>query len=281
MELHDVSRYVPNGYLEFNVKGKNGGEQFLIGAVDHVAERPSGVEKTITRPITDYCTITTEWQHVKIPLTDILDPSLGMDPYNAKAIVLDKVNLDPFCVWINQLKITSPDKENAFPAIKVNQVGFLESSEKYAFVSGFEDDFNATVGTEFQVKRVSDDSVAYSGQLVLVADYDAYDSGERVFKAIFTDLKEPGEYYITVNAEGIDASPKFKIGNDIYKSLLVDASRYLYYQRANIDLEAPYCTDYPRKDKTPQDFNCAFAPIHQLQKMCQKDGTMPAILISM
>ena len=256
---HDVSRYVPNGYLEFNVKGKNGGEKFVIGAVDHVTERPSGVEKTITKPITDYCTVTNEWQHVKIPLKDILDPSLGMDPYNAKAIVLDKVNLDPFCVWINQLKLTSPDKENAFPAIKVNQIGFLESSEKYAFVSGFEDDFNATDKTQFQVKRVSDNYVAYSGQLVLVADYDAKDSGERVYKAVFTDLKQPGEYYITVNADGIDKSPKFKIGNGIYKSLLVDASRYLYYQRANIDIAAPYCTDYPRKDKSPQDFNCTFA----------------------
>lgn len=256
---HDVSRYVPNGYLEFNVKGKIGGEKFVIGAVDHVTERPSGVEKTITKPITDYCTVTTEWQHVKIPLKDILDPSLGMDPYNAKAIVLDKVNLDPFCVWINQLKLTSPDKENAFAAIKVNQVGFLETSEKYAFVSGFEDDFKAAAATQFQVKRVSDNSVAYSGQLVLVADYDANDSGERVFKAVFTDLKQPGEYYITVNADGIDKSPDFKIGNDIYKSLLVDSSRYLYYQRANIDLVAPYCTDYPRKDKSPQDFNCNFA----------------------
>ena len=41
---HDVSQYVPNGYLEFNVKGKVGGEQFVIGAVDHVSERASGVE---------------------------------------------------------------------------------------------------------------------------------------------------------------------------------------------------------------------------------------------
>lgn len=256
---HDVSRYVPNGYLEFNVKGKNGGEQFVIGAVDHVCERPSGVEKTITKPITNYCTVTTQWQHVKIPLKDILDPSLGMDPYNAKAIVLDKVNLDPFCVWINQLKLTSPDKENAFPAIKVNQVGFLESSEKYAFVTGFEDDFKAAAGTQFQVKKASDNSVAYSGQLVLVSDYDANDSGERVLKAVFTDLKQSGEYYITVSADGIDKSPRFKIGNDIYKSLLADASRYFYYQRANIDLAAPYCTDYPRKDKSPEDFNCPLA----------------------
>ncbi|WP_244648252.1 glycoside hydrolase family 9 protein [Ruminiclostridium herbifermentans] len=254
---HDVSQYVPNGYLEFNVKGKVGGEKFVIGAVDHVSERASGVEKTITRPITDYCTVTKEWQHVKIPLKDILDPALGMDPYNAKAIVLDKVTLDPFCVWINQLKITSPDKEKAYPAIKLNQVGFLEDYEKYAYVSGFEDEFTATVGTQFQVRRVSDNSVAYSGQLSLVKDYDP-DSGERVLKAVFTDLKQPGEYYITVNAEGIDKSVKFKIGNDVFKSLLKDAARYFYYQRSGTDLLEQYCPDYPRKDRTPQDVAAIF-----------------------
>ena len=188
---HDVTRYVPNGYLEFNVKGAAGGEEFMIGAVDHVSERASGVEHTITKPITNYCPVTTEWQHVKIPLKDILDPALDMDPYNAKAIVLDRVTSDPFCVWINQLKLTSPDKENAFAAIKVNQVGFKETSEKYAYVSGFEDDFSATVGTPFQVKKVSDNSAVYNGKLVLVSEYDANDSGEMVLKAEFTDLKQP------------------------------------------------------------------------------------------
>ncbi|HEX9060921.1 MAG TPA: glycoside hydrolase family 9 protein, partial [Clostridia bacterium] len=255
---HDVSQYVPNGYLEFNVKGKNGGEQFVIGAVDHVSRRASGTEKTITKPITNYCKVTTQWQHVKIPLKDILDPSLGMDPYNAKAIVLDKVTADPFCVWINQLKFTSPDKEKAYPAIKVNQVGFSESSEKYAYVSGFEDELKAAAGTQFQVKKVSDDTVAYSGQLLLASDYDAVDSGERVFKAVFTDLKQPGDYYITVNADGIDKSPKFKIGNDVFKPILTDAARYFYNQRSGIDLTEQYCPDHPRKDKTPQDVSAVF-----------------------
>ncbi|SFR67789.1 glycoside hydrolase family 9 protein, partial [Anaeromicropila populeti] len=254
---HDVSQYVPNGYLEFNIKGKNGGEQFVIGATDHVSERASGVEQKITKPITNYCTVTTEWQHVKIPLKDILSPSLGMDPYNAKAIVLDKVTTDPFCVWLNQIKLTSPDKEKAFPAIKLNQVGFLESSEKYAYVSGFEDELKAAVGTSFQVKKVSDNTVVYSGELELVKDYDA-DSGEKVLKAVFTDLKQPGNYYITVSADGIDKSPEFKIGNDIFKPLLTDAARYFYYQRAGIELTQQYCPDYPRADKTPQDEAAVF-----------------------
>ena len=210
---HDISRYVPNGYLEFNVKGNNGREQFMIGAVNHVSERASGAEHTISKPITDYGTMTTGRQHKKIPLKALLDPSLDMDSYNTKAIVLDRVANDPFCVRINQQKLTSPDKKNAFPAIKVNQAGFNESSEKYAYVSGFEDDFHAAAGTPFLVKRVSDNTVAYNGQLVFAADYDANDSGERVFKAVFTDLKQPGDYYIMVSADGMEKSPGFKIVN--------------------------------------------------------------------
>ncbi len=95
-----------------------------------------------------------------------------MDEYNAKAIMLERETDEPFTVWLNQIKLTSPDKEKGFPAIKVNQVGFRNASEKYAYVSGFEDEFTADVGTPFQVRRVSDDTVAYSGQLVLVKDYD-------------------------------------------------------------------------------------------------------------
>jgi endoglucanase len=257
-ENHDVSRYVPNGFLEFNVKGKNGGEQFTIGVTDHVTERSSGVEHTTTVPVTNYCSVTTGWQHVKVPLNTILASSLDMNAYEAKNISLGQVSSNPFCVWINELKLTSPDKENAFPAIKVNQLGFVLSSVKYAYVSGFEDNFSAAAGTQFQVKKVSDNSVAYTGQLVLVKDYDAADSGERVFKAQFTDLKQAGTYYISVNASGIVDSPKFKIGDDVFKSLVVDVSRYFYYQRANINLVTPYCLNYPRSDKTPDDTTATF-----------------------
>lgn len=254
---HDMHNYVPNGYLEFNVKGKNGGEQFKIGGDDHVERRASGVEHTVFKSITDYVTVTTDWQHVKIPLKDIYnDPSVDLDEYNAKAIMLDRANDEPVTVWLNQIKLTSPDKEPGFPAIKVNQVGFRNASEKYAYVSGFEDELTADVGTPFQVRRVADDTVAYSGQLVLVKNYDI-DSGERVLKAVFSDLKEPGDYYITVNANGIDKSPKFKIGDDVYKPLLIDAAKYYYFQRSGIALEQQY-TSYPRADITPMDTAATF-----------------------
>ncbi|WP_373231221.1 glycoside hydrolase family 9 protein [Cohnella sp.] len=253
---HDVSAYVPNGFLEFNVKGEVGGEQFKIGAVDHVSRREPD-EITITVPVADYTTVTTEWQHVKIPLKDILDPSLGIEAYNAKAIILDRVNNEPFNVLLNQIKFTTTDIEQGYEAIKLNQVGYLNSAEKYAYVSGFEDELQATVGTEFQVKRVSDNSVAYTGQLVLVKDYDI-DSGERVLKAVFTDLEESGDYYITVNADGIEDSFKFKIGDDVFKPLLSDAARYFYYQRSGTALEPQYAPDFPRADITPMDTAAPF-----------------------
>lgn len=248
----DVARYVPNGYLEFNVKGQKGGEQFVVGVTDNVAERPTG-DKTITKATTNYCKITTEWQHVRIPLKDILDPSLGIDPSNARMFVLDKVDTNPFCVWINQIKFTSPDQEKSYPAIKLNQVGFPVLAEKYALVTGFEDELKAAAGTPFQVRQVSSGQVVYGGRLVLVKDYDANDSGEKVFKAVFSCLIKPGDYYITVDAPGIEKSPRFKIGHNVYQPLLTDAARYFYYQRSGIDLTEKYCPDYPRKDRTPQD----------------------------
>jgi endoglucanase len=255
---HDVSQYVPNGYLEFNVKGKAGGEQFTIGATDHVTERASGVEHTTLVPITNYCAVTTAWQHVRIPLKDFLAASLDMNASEARNIALGLVNSNPFCVWINELKLTSPDKEKGYPAIKVNQVGFPTGAVKYAYVSQFEDEVTATIGTQFQVKKVADNSVVYTGQLTLVKDYDATDSGERVFKALFTDLKQAGEYYIAVNATGIANSPKFKIGDNVYASVVSDATRYFYYQRSNLALVSPYCGIYPRADRSPDDFTATF-----------------------
>jgi hypothetical protein len=247
---HDITGYVANGYLEFNVKGLHGGEQFKIGAVDHFGKR-SPVEISSTVPVANYTTVTTQWQHVKIPLKDIFDPSLGIDAYGAKAIILDRTNNDPVCVWLNQIKLTTTDKEQGYPAIKINQVGYLNTAEKYAKVSGFEDEFHATVGTPFQVRRVADDSIAYSGQLELVKDYDP-ESGERVLKAVFSDLVESGEYTITVDAQGIEKSLKFKIGNDIFNPLLADASKYYYYQRSGMAITAQY-HNFPRPDYTPQD----------------------------
>lgn len=255
---HDLTQYFPNGYLEFNIKGKEGGENFIIGFRDKVHER-SLPEIAIKTYITDYVEITTEWQHVKIPLNELLPLANGFDTSSVTCIVMEKAHTQPMTVWFSDIKITSPDNETSAPAIKVNQVGFLTDASKYALVTGFEDDLNADAGTSFAVLDAKTQSIAYEGKLSLVTDFEAVDSGEKILKADFTALTTPGEYYIRVNAEGIDDSPKFKIGNDIYKPLVVDALRYFYYQRQGLKLDESNAPDYPRDDMTPQDSEAVFA----------------------
>ncbi|HOP92520.1 MAG TPA: glycoside hydrolase family 9 protein [Acetivibrio thermocellus] len=254
---HDLSQYVENGYLEFDIKGKEGGEDFVIGFRDKVYERVYGLEIDVTTVISNYVTVTTDWQHVKIPLRDLMKINNGFDPSSVTCLVFSKRYADPFTVWFSDIKITSEDNEKSAPAIKVNQLGFIPEAEKYALVTGFAEELAVSEGDEFAVINAADNSVAYTGKLTLVTEYEPLDSGEKILKADFSDLTVPGKYYISI--EGLDNSPKFEIGEGIYGPLVVDAARYFYYQRQGIELEEPYAQGYPRKDVTPQDAYAVFA----------------------
>lgn len=252
---HDISGYLPNGYIEFNVRGQAGGEDFRIGVLDHFGQRrPVEIEATVA--VSKYATITTNWQHVKVPLKDVFAAATGLDAYGAKAVILDVAGNKAFTVWLNQIKLTTTDKERGYPAIKVNQVGYPGFAQKWAKVSGFQDELNATVGTRFTVRRVRDDSVAYTGSLELVKDYDG-ESGERVLKAGFSGLTEAGSYYLVVEAEGIARSLNFRIGSGLFVNLLGDASKYYFYQRSGMDITAQY-SDFPRQDPLPFDHVAVF-----------------------
>ncbi|MDQ2086157.1 glycoside hydrolase family 9 protein [Herbivorax sp. ANBcel31] len=254
---HDFTQYVENGYLEFNIKGAEGGETFIIGARDKVYSRED-LEVTLYVDTSDYFDVTDEWQSVKIPLKDIMDPELGYSPLDSLCLVMEQAHTNTMTVWLNDVKITSPDNEKSYPEIKVNQLGFLNDSEKYALVTGFPEVLTADEGTEFSVIDASDDSVVYEGTLTLVSEFEAIDSGEKILKADFSDFDTSGKYYISVDAEGIDHSLEFEIGDDVFDSLLKDSSRYFYYQRQGIELVEEFAPDYPRDDMTPQDSEAIF-----------------------
>ncbi|ADL51370.1 glycoside hydrolase family 9 protein [Clostridium cellulovorans] len=260
----DLTQYLANGYLEFNVKGKVGGEDFQIGLQDQTHERAAGDSVTSVKSIKNYVNISTNWQHVKIPLKDIMGPSTGFDPTTARCINIVKGSSEIFTAWINDLKITSTDNEKSYAPIKVNQDGYLPSSEKYALVSGFSDELNANAGSQFQVKDATTNAVVYSGTLTLASSFDS-DSGEKILKGDFSSVTTPGTYYISVPDAGNSNSVKFKIASDVYKNLLFDSQRYFFYQRQGIELKAPYVTDYPRTDETPNDAIAQF-----------ESGTQPA-----
>jgi len=171
--------------------------------------------------------------------------------------VFSKRYADPFTVWFSDIKITSEDNEKSAPAIKVNQLGFIPEAEKYALVTGFAEELAVSEGDEFAVINAADNSVAYTGKLTLVTEYEPLDSGEKILKADFSDLTVPGKYYISI--EGLDNSPKFEIGEGIYGPLVVDAARYFYYQRQGIELEEPYAQDIPARTLLLRDAYAVFA----------------------
>ncbi|WP_127531010.1 glycoside hydrolase family 9 protein [Paenibacillus kobensis] len=250
--------YYANGSLEFDVAGLHGGEAFKIGFRDGVHERmvngsfykdgdenPEETnEDALSQDVNAYVPVTTEWQHVSIPMKEIIDSNPVFDMSKVQLLKLTGLSNAPLTVWISNLKIVSPDKEPSAAAVKVNQVGYVQQGEKYALVSGYYNELAVDVGTPFQVKRKADDSIAYSGALSLVKAYDPL-SGEKVFKADFTTVTEPGEYYVTVNGVA-DPSVVFEIGTQIYKDLLGDVQKFFYFQRANVDLDAAHAGVYAR-----------------------------------
>jgi endoglucanase len=250
-KAYDFTSYHPNGFLEFNIKGNAGGESFLIGFKDRVFERAAGNEITTTVDITSYTNITTSWTHVKIPLKDVIQVSQGIDRTSIDSLSIKNNGFQPLKVWFNDIRVTSPDKEKEYAPIKVNQVGYPVDGEKQALVTGFEDVLTVDEGTPFNVVNATTNATAFSGTLVLTDNYEAIDSGERIFTADFTNFTVPGKYYVAV--QGLQNSPKFSIGsaNDIYEPFLVDVSRYFYHQRTGINITSPYTQNYQRTDFTP------------------------------
>jgi hypothetical protein len=76
-ESFDLSKYMLDSKLEFYIKGKNGGEQLLIGLLDE--EVSDGKKTQVKMSLNKYVQITKDWQKVSIPLIDFPDRGLYWD----------------------------------------------------------------------------------------------------------------------------------------------------------------------------------------------------------
>lgn len=76
-EVFDLSKYMLDSKLEFYIKGKNGGEQLLIGLLDE--EVSDGKKTQVKMSLNKYVQITKDWQKVSIPLVDFPDRGLYWD----------------------------------------------------------------------------------------------------------------------------------------------------------------------------------------------------------
>ncbi|MGQ9779510.1 MAG: glycoside hydrolase family 9 protein [Bacillota bacterium] len=266
----NIERYMANGKLEFEVKGNAGGEVFYVGLEDRVKERTSGEFMEQIVLITDYVTVTTNWQHVAIPLSALIT-NLQWDPTQCYTFIVKNANQNPMKFWISNVKITSSDTEKDYPAIKVNQVGYITDADKYALVSFFEGRYSVGPGTTFYLKRTSDNATVYTGTLSLVTDYDQYVSGEKVLKADFSSYNTPGTYYISV--AGIpENSLNFNIDSkeNLYSTMLKDAIKYYYYQRANLELTSQYAGEYAHPAWHLDDANCPLKSNSSIRKNVSK-----------
>jgi hypothetical protein len=237
---YSIEFYRAHGYLEFNLKGAAGGENFNLALYDYVPSRLANIQLATTAiGSASFVTATTSWQHVRIPLSAFPAP----DRFNfrqVRTLQLSNSSSGAYAqqFWLNAVEFTSPDTEPSYPAIKVNQLGYSTQAWKYALVSGFGELLTAAPGTPFEVRSASGGLPVYAGQLTLVTDYDAGVSGETVLDADFTALTTPGTYVLSVQAPGIADSLPFTVGDEVLRPLLRAAGRYYFYQRQGIAIGA-------------------------------------------
>jgi endoglucanase len=111
--------------------------------------------------------------------------------------------------------------------IKVDQVGYLSTAPKVAFVVA------KNPATDFTVHRAADGSVAFRGKPT--APVEDADSGDRVQAADFTGLTKTGNYYLVV--PGVGRSWSFAIGPEVYSRAFYLAMRSYYGQRCGIAVD--------------------------------------------
>ncbi len=261
-EPYNIAPYHPNGALEFNVKGANGGEDFNIKINDVVWGRNPENISSEKVSISDIIPVTNEWQHVTIPLSSFLSGNAGFNQEQLLSIIFSGVlqgdGEQELQFWLNDIKFTSEDVEPSHAQIKLNQMGYTPNGRKTAHISGFDEQLNAQIGTPFTIRDVSNNQIVYADELTLVAEYDAVVSGERILAADFSGLQTAGEYYLSVDAYQVDDSPSFTVNENIYHALIVDGVRYFYLQRSGIHLEDRFAGEFAREAGHMQDAEAVF-----------------------
>jgi endoglucanase len=142
------------------------------------------------------------------------------------------------------LSARAKDPTSAAPFVVVDQFGYLPDARKIAVirdpVTGFDSERHFAPGKVYQVVDVATGAVVFVGTPVAWHD-GAVDpsSGDRAWQFDFSSVTKAGRYLIRDKERGND-SVRFSIADTVYKPILVQAVRMLYYQRAGYPKEARY-----------------------------------------
>jgi hypothetical protein len=234
--------YLANGRIQLELCGASGGEKVTVG----LRSRRNMAEESATVTVT----ASSSWITVNIPLKELAAANPRFSA--ADAWIATITMPESGTVYIADMFIGSPDDERQYPMVKVNQAGYIPGNEKYALVSHFPGKANLSENTGFSVLNTAGE-VMHTGRLTLVLEHDAAVSGEVVYKADFTGLTQPGEYFLRVDNAAVADSFKFTVADSVYSPLLADLLRYFYFQRQGIDLEEKHAGQFARKNLHPGD----------------------------
>lgn len=130
------------------------------------------------------------------------------------------------------------------PFIVVDQFGYLPQARKVAVIRdpaiGFDSNRHYAPGKVYLVVNVQTGAVVLEGTPVAwhAGSVDP-SSGDRAWQFDFSAVAAPGRYRIRDKQTGYD-SPAFSVAENLYKPILVQAVRMLYYQRAGFAKDARY-----------------------------------------
>ena len=167
--------------------------------------------------------------------------------------------------YLNKTHIFEYDKETVARSIKVNQVGYMPDSKKFAYIGChlYEIGPMKINSTIFEIRDAKTDASVFTG-VVNLRNADSVIpvtgipvTGEYVYELDFTNFTDVGQYYIYV--PGVGRSWTFKQSPDVYGEVFYTCARGLYHQRCGIEL--------PRTRTAWTRSKCHFDPIGENQML--------------
>ena len=129
--------------------------------------------------------------------------------------------------------------------IMVDQFGYrADSGARFAIFADPQAGQNSanryTPGNTFQLRRTTDDAVAFTGSVVAWKNGATHDqSQDKVWWGDFSSFNTPGEYYVFDTTRQV-RSFSFSIDNRVYEPVLRAAVKTFYYQRSAMDITAEF-----------------------------------------
>jgi endoglucanase len=157
------------------------------------------------------------------------------------------------------------------PLIVVDQFGYRTTAEKIAVLrnpqKGFDSSEVTTIGATYAVVDSTSNSkvfeaapIAWGGGII------DNPSGDKAAWFDFSSVSTAGKYYV-LNESDNTRSDVFTIGDDVYRTVLTQAARMLYYQRDGIAHTAANAgSDYADGVGDPEDASCGLYTDNSAQK---------------